>query len=71
MFKKVLFRGTVFIGSFIATVKMLDKIEEKVDKKRKETKAKKQYSKPRMVVKKELTEEEVIETMNNTHRDII
>jgi hypothetical protein len=67
MFKRVLFRGTVFIGGFIATIKMLDKIEE-ADKKRKEAKAKKENSKE---VKKELTEEEVVDAMYNMHRDII
>jgi hypothetical protein len=33
MFKRVLFRGAVFVGSLVATIKVLDKIEE-VDKKR-------------------------------------
>jgi len=59
MFKKVLFRGTVFIGSFIATIKMLDKIEE-IDKKRKEAKTKKENSKK----EEELTEERITEAMS-------
>jgi hypothetical protein len=61
MLTRVLFRGTVFIGSIIATCKMLDKIEE-VDKKRKAAKTKKVIS-IKEEVNKELTEEDVEEAL--------
>lgn len=65
MFKKVLFRGTVLIGSLVATVTMLDKIEE-AGKKYKKTKAEKKNSNKK--VKRIVPEEKIVDAI---YRDII